>query len=76
MILGKLMLKRTYSAREYASVLLITAGIVVCTLATVNSLKSGVGQKNSNKTALGQVDSRKSEEEEIAELFWWLVGKV
>jgi solute carrier family 35 (UDP-xylose/UDP-N-acetylglucosamine transporter), member B4 len=39
MILGIIILKKTYSFQQYVSVLLITFGIILCTLASSNDYK-------------------------------------
>jgi UDP-xylose/UDP-N-acetylglucosamine transporter B4 len=40
LLLGVLLMGRTYSMQKYASVILITFGIIVCTLATNQSVSA------------------------------------
>ncbi len=62
MVLGIIILKKTYSAREYFSVLLISIGIFMCTLASAN-------EKNSpNHPVISQIS------DDYSEMFWWTVG--
>lgn len=58
MILGIIVLKKTYSIREYFSVVLISAGICICTLASSNEIKK-------TETAAPVDDF---------EFFWWMIG--
>lgn len=59
MLLGIILLKKKYSLREYVSIVLISIGICICTLASAT-------EKTSTTT--------KGDEENF-DLFWWIVGK-
>uniref|UniRef100_A0A914X4M3 UDP-xylose and UDP-N-acetylglucosamine transporter n=1 Tax=Plectus sambesii TaxID=2011161 RepID=A0A914X4M3_9BILA len=51
LLLGKLILKRTYSLRKYISVFLITVGIIVCTLADSGLEKKAAATEHSQADA-------------------------
>ena len=61
MILGIILLKKTYSVREYVAVVMISAGICICTLAS----------SSTNKKVLNDAQ----ESEDVSFFFWWIVGK-
>ena len=46
MILGKLILHKTYSLTKYVSVLMVTAGIIIFTLASYYTLETGNSDVN------------------------------
>ena len=58
MFLGIVFLKKKYSLREYISIILISAGICICTLAS-----SKVTQTKSQ-----------DEDGEFADFIWWIIG--
>lgn len=58
MLLGIIILNKSYTARQYISVGLISIGICICTLASAN---------DKTKSSL-------SDEEEDSHIFWWIVG--
>lgn len=58
MLLGIILLKKQYSIREYISIVLISVGICICTLASAT-------EKTKSKTG---------ENEENFDLFWWTIG--
>lgn len=60
MILGIIILGKSYSIREYVSIVMISVGICICTLA------SGNQKKTTNQIVL--------KEEGFSEFFWWTVG--
>jgi len=62
MLLGIVILKKTYSVREYISVVLISVGICLCTLASATEKKSPGQSVNVQAT------------DEFSEMFWWTVG--
>ncbi len=64
MILGIIILKKKYVLREYLSIVMISVGICMCTLASAQDVKKPV-VSNSNLTA----------EDEFLEFFWWVIGK-
>jgi hypothetical protein len=64
MILGSVVLKRRYSARECIAVGMITLGICACTLATSASIR----HHNTQFVDEGLVVVVS------LELFWWIVG--
>jgi len=59
MVLGIFFLKKKYSIREYVSIVLITAGICICTLASSKVTSS----------------SSQDEDGELVDFIWWIVGK-
>ncbi|EDW58589.1 UDP-xylose and UDP-N-acetylglucosamine transporter [Drosophila virilis] len=61
MIMGIILLKKRYNLRQYSSVLMITAGIMLCTLVSSGDVK--------DKThPLLKVETS------FSDLFWWSVG--
>ncbi|EDW86378.1 uncharacterized protein Dwil_GK15384 [Drosophila willistoni] len=61
MIMGIILLKKRYNFRQYTSVAMITAGIVLCTL-----VSSGNVQDNTHPTL--------KVETSFSDFFWWSVG--
>ena len=61
MFLGILILKKRYSLREYISIIMITAGIILATFA-------------SSKQPLKKDESINTESNEFVDFFWWTVG--
>ncbi|CAE1325132.1 SLC35B4 [Acanthosepion pharaonis] len=59
LILGIIILKRSYKTSKYLSVLMISIGIVLCTIASSSDVKSGAEKKTENK---------------VYEYFIWLIG--
>ncbi|XP_062141179.1 UDP-xylose and UDP-N-acetylglucosamine transporter [Drosophila sulfurigaster albostrigata] len=61
MIMGIILLKKRYNLRQYSSVAMITAGIILCTLVSSGDVKD-------NTHASLKVDTSYSD------FFWWSVG--
>lgn len=59
LILGIIILKRSYKTSKYLSVLMISIGIVLCTIASSSDVKSGADKNTENK---------------VYEYFIWLIG--
>lgn len=59
MVLGIIIMKKTYSVTKYSSVLMISAGIFVCTLASAKEM-SDENSANPHKT--------------FGDIMWWFVG--
>lgn len=62
MILGIIILKKRYTLREYLSIIAISAGICICTLASSNDIKK-------------QPSLVKEDSDEFLDFFWWIIGK-
>lgn len=65
MILGMIIMKKSYSMREYVSIFMISVGICMCTMASANE-KSPTKNNESNDTL--------KNEEEFSDFFWWVIG--
>jgi hypothetical protein len=63
MVLGIILLNKKYTAREYVSIVMITIGI---TLATLASSKQSI-KKNESDDLLNS--------NEFTEFLWWFLGK-
>jgi UDP-xylose/UDP-N-acetylglucosamine transporter B4 len=59
MILGVIILKKRYKFREYASIVMITIGILICTF------------ESSDLSHLSKSDT---ESQNAENFFWWIVG--
>lgn len=65
MVMGILILKKKYTPLKYLSVIMITAGIVICTIQSSTEVKAHGSEK------------RTAEEDEALrpmDIFWWAVG--
>lgn len=60
MVLGMIIMKKAYSIREYVSIVMISAGICICTLASAN-------EKTTNEKQVLNQDG-------FSDFFWWIVG--
>lgn len=67
MILGILLLHKRYSLREYISVVLISIGIFVSTMASSNDMKKKENNANINP------DQQQGDHEYVF-YFWWAIG--
>lgn len=67
MIMGILILKKRYDFSKYASVLMITAGIVICTIV------SGTEVKDTSNPDLRK-DTAADSENQFSVFFWWALG--
>lgn len=63
MIMGMVILKKRYTLEKYMSVLMITIGIIICTIMSGKEVKS---------TAPGAADAPASYDD----FFWWTVGVI
>lgn len=63
MIMGIIIMKKTYSWEKYLSVMMISAGIVICTLESSKDIKS---------TAPAAADTLPTSP--LSDLFWWTIG--
>ncbi|CAH1122065.1 unnamed protein product [Ceutorhynchus assimilis] len=74
MIMGIFILKKKYTVDKYISVLMITAGIIICTL----SSSKDVGKSCTDcdiKSNIGiSATSHQDEAVDANQFFWWLVG--
>lgn len=61
MTLGMLIMKKSYSTREYVSIVMISVGICICTLASANEKAA-----TTEKAVLN--------EDGFSDFFWWIVG--
>ncbi|KAH8287684.1 hypothetical protein KR054_011603 [Drosophila jambulina] len=61
MIMGIILLKKRYNLRQYSSVAMITAGIVLCTLVSSGDVKDNTHHTLRVETA-------------YSDFFWWAVG--
>ncbi|EDW62340.1 uncharacterized protein Dvir_GJ16752 [Drosophila virilis] len=61
MIMGIILLKKRYNLRQYSSVAMITAGIVLCTLVSSGDVKDNTHHSLKVETSFSDV-------------FWWSVG--
>lgn len=71
MILGIIILKKRYSLREYISIVLISAGIFICTMASSNDIKS------TKPSPTNPVDNELNDAAAVSELVEyvrWLTG--
>lgn len=66
MLLGIIIMKKTYSIREYISIVMISVGIFICTLASANDKT-----KKTETEASGATN-----EQGFSEIFWWIIGIV
>ena len=64
MLLGIVLLKKSYSIREYISIVFISIGICLCTLASAS--------EKTNKNVTSSIEQHA--EEEFSDMFWWAVG--
>ena len=64
MILGVIILKKKYNLREYLSILMITIGIFICTYFSSNQIGKHVNS------------SLSTEESDLSDHFWWVVGNI
>jgi UDP-xylose/UDP-N-acetylglucosamine transporter B4 len=60
MILGIIILKKRYTLGEYLSIVMISAGICICTLASSKDIK----KTHENDEPL----------DELVDFFWWTIG--
>lgn len=60
MILGIIILKKSYTLRQYISIIIISLGICICTLASASS------DAKSKETVQSS--------EENTDIFWWIIG--
>lgn len=74
MLLGILLLKKRYCLREYLSIIMISAGIFICTMASSNHIKSAKEQTG-NLTNVS-THSNESTAHELIEYARWLTGIV
>ena len=65
MFLGIIILKKKYSIREYLSIILISVGICISTLASSNDYKKGTKVEETIETA-----------EDLMSFVWWVVGNL
>jgi len=65
MIMGILILKKKYEFSKYLSVLMITVGIVTCTIVSGTEVKS---------TANPDLVNENDEPSQFSVLFWWVLG--
>uniref|UniRef100_A0A1B0B9Y2 UDP-xylose and UDP-N-acetylglucosamine transporter n=1 Tax=Glossina palpalis gambiensis TaxID=67801 RepID=A0A1B0B9Y2_9MUSC len=65
MLMGIAILKRRYVISKYLSVLLITVGIVMCTLVSANEVED---------TSNPKLKSTAAKNEEYSAIFWWTLG--
>ena len=61
MVLGIILLNKKYTLREYVSIILITAGIILATLASSKQSYSKNGEL--------------VESNELVAFIWWILGK-
>jgi len=62
MILGIIIMKKSYTIREYVSIIMISIGICICTMASANeNVKSSETVSNTH-------------EKEFSDFFWWIIG--
>lgn len=71
MILGIIILKKRYSLREYISIVLISAGIFICTMASSNDIKS---TKPSPANSVDNESNDAAAVSELVEYVRWLTG--
>lgn len=64
MILGMIIMKKSYSIREYVSIVMISVGICMCTMASANEKKQVINNE-SNDTI---------NKEKFSDFFWWIIG--
>lgn len=62
MVLGIILLNKRYTVREYVSIVFISAGICICTLASAKDIKKQ--NLHTEETS-----------DEFVDFLWWLVGK-
>jgi UDP-xylose/UDP-N-acetylglucosamine transporter B4 len=63
MIMGIIILKKTYTFDKYVSVTMITLGIIICTLMSVQEVKSTVPVTENSVPTTPWDD-----------FFWWVIG--
>ncbi|XP_056635715.1 UDP-xylose and UDP-N-acetylglucosamine transporter [Diorhabda sublineata] len=73
MILGIIVLKKKYTLEKYLSVILITLGIIICTLYSSKSKEISCTDCN---VGTGDVPEKNTSEEEVSTefFFWWMIG--
>ena len=80
MILGMIIMGRRYTPTKYASVMMISLGIAVCTIMSGKDVKgsSSAAVREDNSTSLTPEQEASAAEEmaaaEFADLLWWIVG--
>lgn len=66
MVMGIIILKKSYTISKYVSVLMITLGIVICTIVSSQEVKSTVPPPKDGSSAVPTTP--------YEDLFWWVVG--
>lgn len=66
MIMGIIILKKRYTIDKYLSVLMITAGIVLCTIVSSKEISKSSDQINQQSEPMHVWD----------DFFWWIIGIV
>lgn len=73
MIMGILILKKKYTWDKYLSVLMITGGIIICTL--YSSKEVGKACKDCDlKDNLGDHTNQEDASASVDQFFWWVIG--
>lgn len=66
MIMGIIILKKRYDLSKYISVLMVTAGIIICTVV------SGTEIKDTSNPDLKKLNNDDTKNHSV--LFWWIIG--
>ncbi len=78
MVLGMIILKRRYTFRKYFSVLIVTIGLIIVTLASSSTPKTkehpNSSLSNSSSTLNDQIFAEKSSSEAAEQSFSFLIG--